>query len=123
MSDIQAFGTLVRLPTLMFTVGPKLMKHTYSPNSAPNDQCGKRAHAETKGASISNWHSPPPIQSESDNGAQPKTVPAASHSSDQPEPELINLAPSPVKGDDDPDNVVVVEVLGSTGEKAFHYQE
>ena len=37
MSDVPASDTLVRLPTLMLTIGPKHMKCNCSPDSAPND--------------------------------------------------------------------------------------
>ena len=120
MSDIQASSTAVKIPTLMLTIGPKLPKHTHSPNTTPDDQHGKRAHAGTKRANISNKHGLPPIQPKSDNAAQPKTrssktAPAASYSSDYPEPELINLPSSPVKGDANPNDGVVIEASGTQG--------
>ena len=124
MSDIKASGTPVGLSSLMLAVNPKLGKHDHSVNSAPNDQCGKRACIGTKEAhqdiNISSGHSLPPVQLQSNNRVQPKTGDSktaleASHNSNQPELELINFPSNPVKGDADSNNGVTVEALGSTG--------
>ena len=112
MLDVLASSTPVMLPSLTLAIGLKHMKHDCSSNCAPNDQGGKRSCTMTKKANISSEYIFLPIQSESDNGVHPNTSP----SSDHPEPELIILPSNPVKGDADPNQGVVAETLGSTGD-------
>ena len=50
-----------------------------------------------------------------------QTVLEGSHNSDQPELKLINPTSSKVKGDTDPDDRVIVEALGSTGDHGRDY--
>ena len=93
MSDIQASTTPVMFPTFMFTVSPKLQKCAHSPNSAPNDQCGKRAQAGTKREPTSavgtafHLSNPSLTMQSSLKTRNSKTTLAASHSSDHPNPK------------------------------------
>ena len=85
ISDMPTTGTPAGFPFSMLAFNPKHKKWDHSPDSTPNDQCGKRAHIETKEANISSGQSTSPIQPEFGNGVKPKTrssetVPAASHS-------------------------------------------
>ena len=107
----------VSLPFFMLVFIPKQKKWDSSPDSAPDNQCGRRACARTKEANISSGCSLPPVQSKSYNGVHPKTrssetVQAASQSS---EAEPIDLPSSPVKDDANPDDRVTVEASGNTG--------
>ena len=121
MSDISTATTSVGIQFFMLTINPKHKKWDCSPNSAPNDQHGKRAHVRTKEANISSRCSTPPAQPEFSNRVQPKmrsieTVLATTHSLSLLEPGPINLPSSPAKGATNPDNGVTMEALGSTGD-------
>ena len=117
--DIPATGTPVGFPFFMLTINPKHKKWDCSPDSTHDDQCAKRAHTGSEEANISSGCSTPPVQPEFGNRVQPKirnteTVPAASHSFDLPEPGLIDVPSSPVKGAADPDDGLAVEAMWST---------
>ena len=89
MSNIPTASTPVRQPFLMLTVSLKHKKQDCSTNSAPNEHWGKRAHSGTK---------------EANEARSSKTVPAFSHSFDQPESESIKPPSSPAKNDTVPDD-------------------
>ena len=108
--DILAAGIPIGLPFFKLTIVPKHKKWDFSPNSALNDQNGKRALAETMKANTSSEHILSFAQPEPDNGAQPGT----SCSSDHPGPKLINLLSSPAKGVTNSNDGVAVEAFGST---------
>ena len=100
--DILASGTPVGQPFFAFALGLKHKKWDCSPGSTPEGQSSKKAHACTKDGSISSGHSTLPIQW------------VASHSSEQPEPELVYFPYSPVKAAADPNDRLAAEALGST---------
>ena len=101
-SNIPAASTPVWQPFFTLALCLKCMKGDCSPGSTPEGQSGKRACTGTVEGSISSGHSTLPIQL------------VASHSSEQPEPELINLPSSPVKVATDSDDRLAAEASGST---------
>ena len=111
MSDILATSTPVRFPFFMLTINPKHKKWNHSSDSAPDDLHGKRAHAKIKESNVSSRCSTSTVQPEARSG---ETVLTASHSFNLPEPKLIDLPFSPVKGATDPTNGFTVEALEST---------
>ena len=101
MPDILAASTPVGHPFFALAISPKHKKLDCFPNSTTG-QSGKRAHAGTEAASTSSGCSTPPIQ------------PSVSHSSEQPEPKLVNFPSSSVKAVTDPNDGLAAEDLGST---------
>ena len=100
--DIPAAGTPVGQLFFTLTLGLKHKEWDCSPSSPPEGQSGKRAHTGIKEGSISSGYSSLPIQL------------VVSHSSEQPQPELINLPSSVAKVVTDPDGRLTVEASGST---------
>ena len=76
---IPAAGTPVGQPFFTLALGLKCKKWDGSQGSIPEDQSDKRAHTGTEVGSVNSGCSTLPTQ------------PVASHSPEQPEPELVNL--------------------------------